>query len=74
MRKQLEVLEDRLDAMVQPRLTDALSSRKVTKFLIAVDLLLSVLFFFPPFCGGGLLNCLLFFASFSTPLVPMIAT
>ncbi|GAB2227797.1 hypothetical protein Droror1_Dr00009624 [Drosera rotundifolia] len=28
VRKQLEVLEDRLDAMVQPRLTDALSSRK----------------------------------------------
>ncbi|XP_062115016.1 conserved oligomeric Golgi complex subunit 7-like [Humulus lupulus] len=29
VRKQLEVLEDRLDAMVQPRLTDALSSRKI---------------------------------------------
>ncbi|GAB2294114.1 Golgi transport complex subunit 7 [Dionaea muscipula] len=29
VRKQLEVLEDRLDAMVQPRLTDALSNRKV---------------------------------------------
>lgn len=29
VRKQLEVLEDRLDAMVQPRLTDAISSRKV---------------------------------------------
>ncbi|KAL5569917.1 hypothetical protein UlMin_026492 [Ulmus minor] len=29
VRKQLEVLEDRLDSMVQPRLTDALSSRKV---------------------------------------------
>lgn len=29
MRKQLEVLEDRLDAMVQPRLTDALTNRKV---------------------------------------------
>ncbi|PSS34369.1 Conserved oligomeric Golgi complex subunit 7 like [Actinidia chinensis var. chinensis] len=29
IRKQLEVLEDRLDTMVQPRLTDALSSRKV---------------------------------------------
>ncbi|KAL9249752.1 Conserved oligomeric Golgi complex subunit 7-like protein [Drosera capensis] len=28
VRKQLEVLEDRLDAMVQPRLTDALSTRK----------------------------------------------
>ncbi|KAE8720182.1 ribosomal RNA small subunit methyltransferase NEP1-like [Hibiscus syriacus] len=27
--KQLEVLEDRLDTMVQPRLTDALSNRKV---------------------------------------------
>ncbi|CAN0903925.1 Conserved oligomeric Golgi complex subunit 7 [Linum grandiflorum] len=30
VRKQLEVLEDRLDLMVQPRLTDALSNRKVT--------------------------------------------
>lgn len=30
VRKQLEVLEDRLDAMVQPRLTDALSNRKVS--------------------------------------------
>ncbi|KAJ8768181.1 hypothetical protein K2173_021121 [Erythroxylum novogranatense] len=29
VRKQLQVLEDRLDSMVQPRLTDALSSRKV---------------------------------------------
>ncbi|EXC36303.1 hypothetical protein L484_001268 [Morus notabilis] len=29
VRKQLEVLEDRLDAMVQPRLTDAISGRKV---------------------------------------------
>ncbi|XP_057952618.1 conserved oligomeric Golgi complex subunit 7 [Malania oleifera] len=29
VRKQLEVLEDRLDAMVQPRLMDALSNRKV---------------------------------------------
>uniref|UniRef100_A0A803M3Y9 Conserved oligomeric Golgi complex subunit 7 n=1 Tax=Chenopodium quinoa TaxID=63459 RepID=A0A803M3Y9_CHEQI len=29
VRKQLEVLEDRLDAMVQPRLTDALSNRKI---------------------------------------------
>lgn len=29
VRKQLEVLEDRLDSMVQPRLTDALASRKV---------------------------------------------
>ncbi|KAL9226723.1 hypothetical protein vseg_002501 [Gypsophila vaccaria] len=29
VRKQLEVLEDRLDSMVQPRLTDALSNRKV---------------------------------------------
>ncbi|XP_062108286.1 conserved oligomeric Golgi complex subunit 7-like [Humulus lupulus] len=29
VRKQLEVLEDRLDAMVQPRLTNALSSRKI---------------------------------------------
>nr|GLL28092.1 conserved oligomeric Golgi complex subunit 7 [Ipomoea trifida] len=29
IRKQLEVLEDRLDSMVQPRLTDALSNRKV---------------------------------------------
>ncbi|XP_062103163.1 probable serine/threonine protein kinase IREH1 [Humulus lupulus] len=38
VRKQLEVLEDRLDAMVQPRLTDALSSRKVTKFLTALVL------------------------------------
>lgn len=32
MRKQLEVLEDRLDAMVQPRLTDALTNRKVCFF------------------------------------------
>lgn len=30
MRKQLEVLEDRLDSMVQPRLTDAISNRKVS--------------------------------------------
>lgn len=29
IRKQLEVLEDRLDSMVQPRLTDALANRKV---------------------------------------------
>ncbi|KAK9914033.1 hypothetical protein M0R45_037832 [Rubus argutus] len=29
VRKQLEVLEDRLDSMVQPRLTDAISNRKV---------------------------------------------
>ncbi|KAI4332744.1 hypothetical protein L6164_017627 [Bauhinia variegata] len=29
IRKQLEVLEDRLDSMVQPRLTDALSNHKV---------------------------------------------
>ncbi|XP_057524780.1 conserved oligomeric Golgi complex subunit 7 isoform X1 [Amaranthus tricolor] len=29
VRKQLEVLEDRLDAMVQPRLTDALFNRKI---------------------------------------------
>lgn len=29
VRKQLEVLEDRLDSMVQPRLTEALSNRKV---------------------------------------------
>lgn len=29
IRKQLQVLEDRLDTMVQPRLTDALSNRKV---------------------------------------------
>ncbi|PIN10626.1 hypothetical protein CDL12_16784 [Handroanthus impetiginosus] len=29
IRKQLEVLEDRLDSMVQPRLTDALNNRKV---------------------------------------------
>ncbi|CAN6705518.1 unnamed protein product [Malus baccata var. baccata] len=28
VRKQLEVLEDRLDSMVQPRLTDAISNRK----------------------------------------------
>lgn len=29
VRKQLEVLEDRLEAMVQPRLTDALTYHKV---------------------------------------------
>ncbi|KAJ8551245.1 hypothetical protein K7X08_000615 [Anisodus acutangulus] len=29
IRRQLEVLEDRLDSMVQPRLTDALTNRKV---------------------------------------------
>ncbi|CAA0836703.1 conserved oligomeric Golgi complex component-related / COG complex component-related [Striga hermonthica] len=29
IRKQLEVLEDRLDSMVQPRLTDALTNKKV---------------------------------------------
>lgn len=35
VRKQLEVLEDRLDAMVQPRLTDALTNRKIN---VAQDL------------------------------------
>ncbi|PQQ04351.1 conserved oligomeric Golgi complex subunit 7 [Prunus yedoensis var. nudiflora] len=35
IRKQLEVLEDKLDSMVQPRLTDAISNRKVD---IAQDL------------------------------------
>ncbi|WCJ36477.1 Conserved oligomeric Golgi complex subunit 7 [Euphorbia peplus] len=35
VKRQLEVLEDRLDSMVQPRLTDALSNRKVD---IAQDL------------------------------------
>ncbi|KAI9115329.1 hypothetical protein K1719_013648, partial [Acacia pycnantha] len=35
IRKQLEVLEDRLDAMVKPRLTDALTNRKVN---VAQDL------------------------------------
>uniref|UniRef100_A0A7N0U655 Conserved oligomeric Golgi complex subunit 7 n=1 Tax=Kalanchoe fedtschenkoi TaxID=63787 RepID=A0A7N0U655_KALFE len=35
VKKQLEVLEDRLDAMVQPRLTDAISNRKVN---VAQDL------------------------------------
>jgi hypothetical protein len=30
VRKQLEVLEERLDEMVQPRLVDALSNRKVS--------------------------------------------
>ncbi|MFS7899538.1 putative oligomeric Golgi complex subunit 7 protein [Helianthus anomalus] len=35
IRKQLEVLEDRLDSMVQPRLTDAITNRKVN---IAQDL------------------------------------
>lgn len=34
IRKQLEVLEDRLDNMVQPLLTDALNNRKVTLFLL----------------------------------------
>lgn len=34
IRKQLEVLEDRLDNMVQPLLTDALNSRKVTFSLL----------------------------------------
>ncbi|GAV79125.1 COG7 domain-containing protein [Cephalotus follicularis] len=29
VRKQLEVLEDRLDSMVQPRITDAISNRKI---------------------------------------------
>lgn len=29
MRKQLEVLEDRLEEMVQPHLSDALSNRRV---------------------------------------------
>lgn len=40
VRKQLEVLEDRLDAMVQPRLTDAISGRKVIKSIEILDLLL----------------------------------
>nr|XP_043617151.1 conserved oligomeric Golgi complex subunit 7 [Erigeron canadensis] len=35
IRKQLEVLEDRLDSMVQPRLTDAITNRKVN---VAQDL------------------------------------
>ncbi|KAF8412995.1 hypothetical protein HHK36_000967 [Tetracentron sinense] len=34
VRKQLEVLEDRLEAMVQPLLSDALSNRKVNKLLV----------------------------------------
>ena len=33
IRKQLEVLEDRLDNMVQPLLDDAINNRKVTFFL-----------------------------------------
>ncbi|KAM1780589.1 hypothetical protein FF1_041724 [Malus domestica] len=33
VRKQLEVLEDRLDSMVQPRLTDAISSKTSSCFL-----------------------------------------
>ncbi|KAI3700437.1 hypothetical protein L2E82_45065 [Cichorium intybus] len=35
IRRQLQVLEDRLDSMVQPRLTDAITNRKVN---IAQDL------------------------------------
>jgi len=38
IRKQLEVLEDRLDTMVQPRLSDALSNRKVTYTLDTIHL------------------------------------
>ncbi|KAL0734382.1 hypothetical protein Bca4012_010592 [Brassica carinata] len=37
VRKQLEVLEDRLEAMVQPRLTDALTYHKVGKYLETPD-------------------------------------
>nr|BAD45448.1 oligomeric golgi complex 7-like [Oryza sativa Japonica Group] len=37
VRKQLEVLEERLDDMVQPRLVDALSNRKPTNFGWKVD-------------------------------------
>jgi conserved oligomeric Golgi complex subunit 7 len=33
VRKQLEVLEDRLDEMVLPRLVDALTNRKVYLFI-----------------------------------------
>lgn len=37
VRKQLEVLEDRLEEMVQPRLSDALSNRKVfVRFLRSI--------------------------------------
>lgn len=42
MRKQLEVLEDRLDSMVQPRLTDAISNRKVTIHNFLLKQLLSL--------------------------------
>lgn len=34
MRKQLEVLEERLEEMVQPRLLDALMTRKVYSFFL----------------------------------------
>lgn len=48
IRRQLEVLEDRLDSVVQPRLTDALSNRKVTLalFLLCNPFLKVILYVF----------------------------
>jgi hypothetical protein len=51
VRKQLEVLEERLDEMVQPRLLDALSNRKVSILQISSFMLTLhevSLFYFEP--------------------------
>ena len=60
VRKQLEVLEERLDEMVQPRLLDALSNRKVSISQISSSMLTlheTSLFYFEPvpaqFCFKG---------------------
>ncbi|CAN6460799.1 unnamed protein product [Victoria cruziana] len=42
VRKQLEVLEDRLDSMVQPRLSDAISNRKVDDVQSFRDILIRI--------------------------------
>ncbi|KAF3780650.1 Conserved oligomeric Golgi complex subunit 7 [Nymphaea thermarum] len=42
VRKQLEVLEDRLDSMVQPRLSDAISNRKVDEVQSFRDILIRI--------------------------------
>ena len=47
VKKQLEVLEDRLDSMVQPKLTDAISKHKVC--LSLEEILLTLLVGLPLF-------------------------
>ena len=47
VRKQLEVLEDRLEEMVQPHLSDALSNRKVESTRL-------FLIFIPSFCMAAM--------------------